>query len=184
VDESDLRWLLDRRRIHDLVLRYCRAIDRLDMEAVRACYEPGGVDHHTGFSGDRDEYVTWVAEAIGRFDGTMHVVANHLAEIDGDEARAESYGLAYHWGTPAAEPRLNFVSAFRYVDHLRRHGEGWLIRERWALREWTRALGAGDWIPKEGEGPGGERGRGDQIYVVGAPRGGSSPRLDTPPKFV
>ncbi len=173
MDERVLQLLADRQAIHDLVLRYCRGIDRMDLEAVRACYEPGGVDHHTGFSGDRDAFVEWVGAAISRFEGTMHVVANHLGEPEGDEARAETYGLAYHWGSPAEDPRLNFVSAFRYVDRLRQHGDRWLIRERHALREWTRGLDG--WMPKEGEGPSGRRGPDDRIYLIGAPRGDSQP---------
>jgi len=173
VDERELQRLADRQAIHDLVLRYCRGIDRMDLEAVRACYEPGGLDHHTGFSGDRDAFVAWVGEAIARFDGTMHVVANHLAEPEGDEARAETYGVAYHWGTPSEDPRLNFASAFRYVDRLRRHDDGWLIQERFAVREWTRALDG--WIAKEGEGPSGSRGPRDRVYLAGAPWGAPPP---------
>lgn len=163
-DAAPLRDLLDRRAIHDLVLRYCQGIDRLDLEQVRDCYHPDGIDRHTGFSGPRDAFVTWVAGALARFDGTMHVTANHLSEVDGDRAHAETYGLAYHWGTPRSDLTRNFVSAFRYVDRLERRDGVWRIAERTAVREWTRALSEADWREAEADGPRPSRDRRDPLY--------------------
>lgn len=89
----------DRREIHETVLHYCRAVDRLDFPAIRAVYAADGVDHHTGFSGTADEFVAWLERMLPLLDGTMHLVSNHLSEIDGDDAVAETYGTAVHWGT-------------------------------------------------------------------------------------
>ncbi len=55
--------LLARQEIHDVVLRYCRGVDRLDLDLVRDCYHPGALDHHTGFDGTVAEYVPWVQAA-------------------------------------------------------------------------------------------------------------------------
>lgn len=170
-DAVALDELLQRRRIEDLILRYCRGIDRLDAEAVRDCYHPDGSDRHTGFFGRRDEFVAWVMAAVRRFDGTMHLVGNHLSEVEGDRATAETYGLAFHWGTPAEDPRLNFVSAFRYADRLERRDGEWRILARTAVREWTRALDGAGWIPPEGEAPGASRDAEDPVYRAGARRG-------------
>lgn len=156
--------LLDKQAIHEVVLRYCRGIDRLDLDAVRDCYHPDGVDHHTGFSGTRDEYVRWVGEGLRRFDGTMHFVGNHLVEVEGDVAFSETYGNAHHWGTPREDPALNFVSGFRYVDRFERRGGVWRIAERHAVREWTRAIPAGSVREKEGAGPEPRRDRSDLVY--------------------
>ncbi len=109
--------LVDRQAITDVVLRYCRGIDRLDLELVRDCYHPDATDEHGTFTGTRDEYVDWVAGVLTRFTGTMHVVANQLVELDGDDdARSETYGVAYHWGDPPDDARRNFTTGFRYVD--------------------------------------------------------------------
>ena len=179
-DADALRGQADRREIHDLVLRYCRAVDRLDQAGIRAVYAADGVDHHTGFSGSADEYVAWLARLLPRLDGTMHVVANHLCELNGDEAVAESYGTAVHWGSPGDDPALNFTSGFRYVDHLVRTPQGWRIRERFAVRDWTRS-DAGRFRAKEGEGPTGSRGPDDPVFalrerVLGAPGATAPPR--------
>lgn len=50
----------DRQEIHDVVLRYCRGIDRLDFGLVRSAYHADAVDHHTGFDGSVEEYLAWV----------------------------------------------------------------------------------------------------------------------------
>jgi len=155
----------DRREIHETVLRYCRAVDRLDFDGIRAVYAPDGVDHHTGFSGPADEYVAWLRGLLPRLDGTMHLVGNHLSEVDGDRAVAETYGTAVHWGTPGTDPRLNFTSGFRYVDHFVRTAEGWRIRERFAVREWTRD-DSGRMLAPEGDGPRGRRDDQDPFAVL------------------
>ncbi|MDQ4213664.1 nuclear transport factor 2 family protein [Microbacterium capsulatum] len=157
----------DRAAIHRLVLEYCRAVDRGDDAGVRAVYAPDGVDHHTGFSGPADDYVAWLRERIAVFDGTMHLVGNHLAELNGDHAVAETYGTAVHWGSPHDDPARNFTSGFRYLDHLRRDPEGWRIVERFAVREWTRS-DAGRIVAPEGPGPRGSRGPGDPLHALRA----------------
>lgn len=159
-----LRELLDKQAITEVVLRYCRGVDRLDLPSVRACYHDDGIDHHTGFDGTADEYVAWLGSVLGRFTGTLHLVGNQLVDVVGDVARAESYGMAHHWGEPADDFTVNFTSAFRYVDRMERRGGEWRIAERWAVREWTRSVPAGTVRPKEGEGPSPRRDRADLVY--------------------
>jgi hypothetical protein len=155
--------LAAKQEIHELVLRYCRGVDRLDLDLVRSTYHPDGVDHHTGFDGPIDDYLVWVAGALSRFRGTMHLVGNHLVELDGDLAVAETYGTAVHWGDPPDDPRRNFTSGFRYVDRVERRAGRWAVAERWAVREWTRS-DAGLSIPKEAPGPSGHRDHTDPLY--------------------
>ena len=152
--------LVDRLEIHDLILRYCSAVDRADYPAVRAVYAHDGVDHHTGFSGPADDYVAWLAERTAAFDGTMHIVGNHRVELLGDHAFAETYGTAVHWGRPLDDQSRNFTSGFRYLDHVRRDADGWRIVARTAAREWTRS-DAGRLRQPEGDGPRGRRDAGD-----------------------
>jgi SnoaL-like domain len=156
--------LADKQDIREVVLRYCRGVDRLDLELVRSCYFDDGVDHHTGFTGPADDYVAWLAVGLPRFSGTQHVIGNQLVELDGDTAYSETYGTAHHWGEPLDDPRMNFSSGFRYVDHLERRQGRWAIVERFAVREWTRAVPADLVRPKEGEGPSPRRDRTDPVY--------------------
>lgn len=161
-----LRALLDKQAISEVVLRYCRGIDRLDMPMVRSCYHDDGIDHHTGFTGPADEYLVWVEKALRRLAGTMHMVGNCLVEVDGDRARSETYGMAHHWGEPYGDPTLNFTTGFRYVDRFERRDGQWRIAERWAVREWTRSVPPETVRPREGVGPEPHRDRTDHVYLA------------------
>lgn len=127
--------LADRQAIADLAARYCRAIDRRELDSLREIYAPGGIDHHTGFSGPVEEFIPWLSRLLPTFDGTLHVIGNHLAEVRGDSAIAETYATAHHWGSPSEDPAKNFTTTVRYVDDLVRLEGRWRIRERWAVRE-------------------------------------------------
>lgn len=130
--------LLAKQEIREAVMRYCRGIDRLDMAAVRSAYHPDGVDHHSGFDGTVDEFIAWVEPLLRTLDGTRHEISNHLTEVSGDRAVAESYGVARHWG---GHPGMNFSTGLRYVDYIERRGGAWAITERFAVHEWNRRDG-------------------------------------------
>src|SRR5439155_201455 len=44
--ESGLRLTADKQEIHDVIMRYCRAIDRRDRELLRSCFHPDAIDEH------------------------------------------------------------------------------------------------------------------------------------------
>lgn len=160
--DNALAGLIAKQEIREVVLRYCRGIDRLDMGLVRQAYHPGGIDHHTGFDGPVEEFADWVEPLLRTLGGTRHEVHNHLAEVDGDRAVAETYATARHWG--AAEG-ANFTTGVRYVDHMERRGGRWGIVERFAIREWHRAEdppGAARGKP----GPQGSRDREDAVFAL------------------
>ncbi|HEY3697209.1 nuclear transport factor 2 family protein [Phenylobacterium sp.] len=164
--DAAVRDLVDKQAVHEVVLRYCRGIDRLDLDLVRQAYHPGGIDHHTGFSGPIEEFLAWVEPGLRRMGGTTHIVGNHLSEIAGDVAVAETYGQAVHWGEPGDdEPRRNFTTGFRYIDHMTRRDGVWAIQERWASREWTRS-DVGLRMAKWGEGPSGRRDADDPLAAL------------------
>jgi hypothetical protein len=166
--DPEVRHLLDRQAIADVVLRYCRGIDRLDLELVRSCYHADATDEHGTFTGTRDEYVDWVASVLARFTGTMHVVTNQLVEVDDDDARSETYGVSYHWGEPLDDHRRNFTTGFRYVDRVARRVGECRIARRVAVREWTQVVPADQhWvIPPERDGRRGRRDHSDALYEV------------------
>jgi hypothetical protein len=155
----------DRQQIHDVVLRYCQGIDRLDMDLVRSAYHPDGVDHHTGFDGTVDEFVTWVSGPLAEhLAGTMHVIGNHRVELFGDDALSETYLTAVHWGTDPGSP-ASFTTGARYVDHMTLRDGRWAITERWAVREWLRPEG-GVLAPASGSGPQARRDGSDPVQVL------------------
>jgi len=164
----EVQALLDKQAIYELACRYCRGIDRLDLEMVRGCYHPGAREHHPGYEGDVEGFITMVGNGLPRLTGTMHVIANHLVELEGDRARAETYVNAYHWGEPLDDPTKNFSTGSRYVDHLHRRDGEWRIAERWCVRNWARVeVDSGELqLPDDdNKWPAAHRNREDVIYL-------------------
>lgn len=169
----DITELIAKQEIREVVLRYCRGIDRLDMELVRSAYHPGGIDHHTGFDGPVEEYVPWVGPLLGTLGGTRHEIHNHFSEVAGDYAVVETYATARHWtapstdGSPGARPaeRANFSTGVRYVDHMERRDGRWGIVERYAIREWHR-VDAEPTTAQGKPGPKGSRDSDDPVFAL------------------
>ena len=135
---------------------------------MRSCYHPDAAEHHPGFDGGRDDYVAWIGQGLPRFEGTMHVIANHLVEIDGDLARSETYVNAYHWSTATADPDLNFSTGSRYIDRFERRAGEWRIAERYCVRNWLRVeVDSGELqLPTAANGwPAQRRDRDDRVYA-------------------
>ena len=147
VSDAGLRQLLHEREIRNVVLRYCRGIDRMDRELVRSCYHPDATDDHGSFSGSVDEFLAWVWPLLERYTRTMHFVGNLLVEVGDDVAGAESYGIAFH-RSEDERPELNLVTGFRYLDRFERRAGEWRIASRVAVPEWSRVDdAAGRFLP-------------------------------------
>ncbi len=163
--EERLHELLDRRDIEDVVLRYCRGIDRMDRELVRSCYHPDATDEHGSFQGTVDEFLDWVFRLLGHYSQTMHFVGNVLVEFEGDVAAAETYGIAFH-RSDEAKPQLNLMTGFRYLDRFEKRDGAWRIAARTAVTEWSRIDdSAGRWHTPDGFLTG-KRDRGDALYAL------------------
>jgi hypothetical protein len=164
----EVQELLDKQAIYEVVCRYCRGIDRLDLDLVRTCYHPEARDHHPGYEGDLDGYFEMLATGLPRLLGTMHTIANHLIELDGDLALSETYVNAYHWGEPFDDPDKNFSTGSRYVDHMEKRDGVWRIKERWCVRNWVRVeVNSGEiQLPNDdNKWPAAHRGPEDVIYL-------------------
>lgn len=132
---DSLQQLLDRQAIHDVLMRYARGIDRLDMALVRSCYHPEARDDHGSFKGPVEEFIPWVQEALARFESTMHFLGNELIDVDGDRARAETYCIATH---RRRGEDVDWVVGVRYVDLFERRDGEWRIADRAVVFEWSR----------------------------------------------
>ena len=162
-----LQRLLDDRAIRDVLLRYCRGVDRIDLELVRSCYHPDAVDDHGAFKGGVDEFVAWIGRLLPRYDVTTHSLTNTLVEwhpTDPDTARVEAYGTAEHQ-TAGGPPELNLTIAFRYLDRFERRDGGWRIADRLCTTEWVRVNDPASIFPVDERFPRGRRGDGtDPVY--------------------
>jgi hypothetical protein len=137
--EVRLATLLAKQDIHDVLARYLRAVDRGDVEALRACYLPGATEDHGGvFTGSASDYVDSVADALRHPRSvTTHAMTNVLVEVDGARARAESYVLAFaRVRTPDGDVGDTLTSA-RMVDEFGYADGRWGIRHRALRWDWN-----------------------------------------------
>lgn len=133
-----LQDMLDKHRLNELVLTYCRAVDRRDFALVRSLYHEDAIDDHGAmFSGPIDAFIAWLPDAMAQFEATQHSISNALFEIAGDRANGEAYVIAYHRTHPPAPHEV--VIGGRYLDRYeRRHGTWKFIHRSLAL-DWCNA---------------------------------------------
>lgn len=121
--------LLDRVALTDLVMRYCRGIDRRDYALVRSCYHDDAIDDHGAmFCGGPDDFVAWLPSMMANWDATIHSISNSLFAIEGDEAEGEHVVMAFH-RTPAPDRRELIVWG-RYLDRYQRRDGVWKFLHR------------------------------------------------------
>jgi SnoaL-like domain len=144
--EDRLQALADREEIRDVVLRYCRGVDRGDWEMVRGCYHDDAFDHHGAFQGSPDDFVAHVSESLPRrFERTMHFVGQSLIDLDGDAAQVETYAIGYHRWTPAdADAPCDMTVGARLFDRLERRDGVWRVSDRKLIYDWTRIDAVGE----------------------------------------
>jgi ketosteroid isomerase-like protein len=125
-----LQMLLDKREIHEVLMRYCRGIDRCDAELLHSVYHPDATDDHGLFKGKAADFVPWALKSLGRDEGTSHYIANELIEVEGDVAYCESYFFAVHRRQNKDGTKADLIFAGRYVDRFERREGRWKIAHR------------------------------------------------------
>jgi len=131
--ESRLGLLEDRQAIHEVILRYCRGVDRSDPELILSAFHDDAIDNHFGVVLPfREAIATLKAARSGAPPSTtssMHNICNVLIELDGDVARCESY-LIVIVRIPRDGGDIDWLHAGRYVDRFERRNGEWRIAYR------------------------------------------------------
>ena len=135
--------LLAKEAIRDLVLQYCRAIDRRDFELLGQLYADDSEDDHGAlFNGTGAEYVAWVPTILERMLVTSHQVFNHLIAIDGDYAEGEVYIQAYHLTRDSSGALVKIIGGGRYLDKYTCRDGKWLFLHRKIVADYELRLDA------------------------------------------
>ena len=159
--DPEIQAVIDKQAIHDLHMRYCRAVDRLDEELLRSVYSDDAYDDHGIFKGPASEFVGWVLKFQREaFTNSVHSIANLLVELDGDVAHSEAYFTGFHAFTRDGQ-HFTRLSCGRYVDRLERRNGDWKIVHRVVVNDWGRIDPVGE--PVVPLTPG-SRSRADPVY--------------------
>jgi hypothetical protein len=150
INEAELRDLLNRAAIREVLFRYSRAADRCDEELLRSCYHRDAVDRHGRFAGTAEEYVPWAIQAqrTGSIM-TQHSASNVVIELASTVAWVESTFMATHIRPPSDEFDEPFVDTFwgRYVDRFEKRGGVWAIASREVVHDWSERRPCGPRMP-------------------------------------
>ncbi|OZC62866.1 hypothetical protein CH267_00510 [Rhodococcus sp. 06-621-2] len=133
--EKRLEVLEAREAIRDVLYRYTRGADRLDIDLFKSCYHPDAVDLHWFWNGNAHEYADWVFPLLKQLHGSQHSITNPIIEFDGDRAFVESQWYVVH-RVPLDETRLvDQQVEGRYLDIFERRDGEWKILRRQTLAD-------------------------------------------------
>jgi hypothetical protein len=130
--------LLDKQEVHDVLLRYCRGLDRGDAELVRAAFHPDGIHDVNGTAVPIAEMVEGLKRPTRKVLRSLaHYITNERVDLQGDTAFSECYFLACH-RVEHEGAEWTWIVGGRYLDRLERRGGVWLIAHRAMLQDWAR----------------------------------------------
>jgi hypothetical protein len=164
VDEA-----LARLEIQKVLWTYARGVDRADYDCMSSVYHPEATDDHGVFNGLGTDFARRLADNHETSSGGgvgQHHITNIMIEMDGEnDARVESYFLAFHPHAETGVPNLG-IAAGRYLDHFQRREGTWKILARRVVMDWTRDHVEGPpWETAEGKPyQGRSRQLGDESY--------------------
>ena len=135
-DESGFNALADRLAITDLIYRYCRAVDRVDIPLGHSIWHDDAMaDYGADFyQGKGRGAIDHICAQHRRTLHHSHQVSNILIELDRDRAGSEAYAIA----TLRAyrdEKLFQMTIWGRYVDRWSRRNGRWGLDHRLAIRD-------------------------------------------------
>ena len=160
--------LLAKQEIYEVLLTYCRGVDRLDEDLVRFIYHPDAYDNHGYWRGKGWDFAPFVVGRLREANrSTTHSITNALIMVDGDIATCESQ-VFVTLVRRNTDPVVADIMGARYVDRFSKRNGAWKIDERtvvldfhkvetWAAGDAPISLDAFTW---------GKRDRSDPAYVM------------------
>jgi hypothetical protein len=139
--DRELRELVDRRAIDDVLIRYTTALDTRQWDLLDQVFTTDArIDYATsgGIKGNAEDLKRWFRdEAFAPFTSWQHHLTNMAVELDGDTAigRSSVYNPLAFIGEDGASAVLH-VGAW-YDDRFARTPDGWRITERSLGMAWT-----------------------------------------------
>jgi ketosteroid isomerase-like protein len=114
-----------------VLARYCRGIDRCDIDTLKATFWDDAVVNYGQADSNAWAWAEATVQALSAMDRTQHAIGNVLIDLasSGEEAFAETYCRAYHEVT-TPDGRKEMMVGGRYLDRLTRRGQDWRIQHR------------------------------------------------------
>ena len=127
----DLEQLIAERAIYRQLVRFARAMDARDWDAIAAVTLPEATaDFGTGEIVGSDAIIKLMRSYLDHCGPTQHLLGNVLINVEGDRASSEAYVADLHLGKGEDE-QLQFRTLGNYSDSwVQRDGTWYLLRRR------------------------------------------------------
>ena len=134
----EVQQMLDRQAIYECEARICRAADRYDQEGFLAGFHLDATIDVGELCGSPAELWAWLINQNRKAGNptTFHYILNHICDLDGDTAHAETYWLFVQRGSDGS----NYSGGGRYADRLEKRNGMWKIVMRVNMIEWSGAI--------------------------------------------
>ncbi|KEI72820.1 nuclear transport factor 2 family protein [Endozoicomonas elysicola] len=134
---DQLRALLDKESIRELVQAYCNAADRHDHEKMRSLYHEDAIDDHGAFfHGAAMDFIDKLPDIQATMRILHHNVTTHNIKLDGHKAEGEVYVLAFHQAE-GGQGLFDVLIGGRYLDKYEKRDGVWKFSHRAVLADWV-----------------------------------------------
>ncbi|NGY03368.1 nuclear transport factor 2 family protein [Solimonas terrae] len=135
-ERNTLQMLADRQAIADLIHRYCRAVDRLDIPLGHSIWHEDGVADYGAdvYQGPGRGVIDHICAQHRHTLQHSHQVSNLIIELDGDRAASEAYVTA-NLRMRHGEQLRQITVWGRYVDQWSRREGRWGLDRRISIRD-------------------------------------------------
>ncbi len=127
---ADLATLLAERDIGRALIRFARAMDARDWDAVRAIMAPDATGElGTGPLASPEAVIGCIRHYLDGCGPTQHLLGNLLVEVDGEHASSQCYVSDMHLGV-GDKAHITFSTLGDYHDQWRRIDGVWRMTHR------------------------------------------------------
>ena len=177
--DSRLQEMLDHYEIRKTLSEYCNGCDRVNEDRMGSVYVEDSFDDHGGHKLPGPEFARVMAAQVASNSEVMfHLLGQSLINVKGDEAGCETYFFAVSRAPREGDLPLCNQLGGRFVDSLVRVGDGWKLKNRTVVRDWTMTLPvASDWPDAMALTPGQRSAEDPSFAVLGISHSGVPSRL-------
>lgn len=138
---TELRALLDKQAIYEVLVSYCRGADRGDADLIAAAYHDDAIEDHGGtFKGPAADYVATMRKVLPKAPRMTHAITNIMIELDGDRALTECYIMTFSRRDTGVEDPFDSLTMARVIDRFERRDGRWAIAHRRLAWEWNHEM--------------------------------------------
>ena len=144
---EEVQALLDKQAITEVVMRYARGYDRLDLATLEGVYwEDAEEDFGMRKQGGRvKEFLEFREQMDEQFISQQHHISNILIDLHGDLAKGES-SYIYHALFHSPNGDMELLMGGRYIDQFEKRNGEWRILKRVRLADWNKtSLSESNW---------------------------------------